>query len=66
MRKTKERQDNISQSICVSREELAQMLGCGQATADRLSIEANARIKVGRRILIRRSKVEEYLDALTS
>ena len=49
-------------TICVSREILPQMLGCGQATADRLSREAGARIKVGKRILIKLDKLNAYLD----
>ena len=54
-----------SNSICVSREALPLMLGCGQATADRLSREAGARIKVGKRILIKVDKLNAYLDTVT-
>lgn len=66
MRKTKEygRTEEI-QSLCIARDELPKLLGCGQATADRLSVEAKARIKVGKRVLIRLNKLEEYLDSIT-
>lgn len=47
--------------LCLTRSELCTYLGCGQATADRVSREAEARIKVGRRILILTEKVEDYL-----
>ena len=50
--------------ICVSREMLPQILGCGQATADKISREAGARIKVGKRILIKIDKLSAYLDTL--
>lgn len=49
------------QRLCLTREELSAYLGCGQATADRVSREAEARIRVGRRILILTEKVEDYL-----
>ena len=45
MRKTTEREDTM-QTLCVNRTELPKLLGCGQATADRLSIDAGARIKI--------------------
>ena len=51
-------------TICVSREVLPQLLGCGQATADRISREAGARVKVGKRILIKIDKLNEYLDTV--
>ena len=51
-------------SICVSREELPLILGCGQSTADRLSREAGARIKVGKRVLIKLDKLNTYLDTV--
>lgn len=47
--------------MCLTREELSHYLGCGQATADRVSREAQARIRVGRRILILTEKIDDYL-----
>lgn len=55
----------LNNSICVSREVLPQILGCGQATADKLSREAGARIKVGKRILIKLDKLNAYLDTVS-
>ena len=53
---------NTSTPICVSRQELASILGCGQATADKLAKEAGARIKFGKRVLIKVDLVTKYLD----
>ncbi|WP_343083958.1 hypothetical protein [Blautia producta] len=47
--------------MCLNRRELSSYLGCGQATADRISREAQARVRVGRRILILTEKVDDYL-----
>lgn len=43
---------------------LAGMLKCGRATATKIGNEAGARIQIGRRVLYKVSKVEEYLNAL--
>lgn len=43
---------------------LAGMLKCGRATASKIGNEAGARIQIGRRVLYKVSKVEEYLNAL--
>lgn len=52
--------------ICISRTELPKLLGCGQATADKISIEAGARIKIGKRVLIKIDKINDYLEMLTN
>ncbi|WP_122644219.1 DUF6462 family protein [Luxibacter massiliensis] len=52
-------------TICVPRDRLPQLLGCGQATADRIAIDAGARIKVGKRVLIKLHKLQRYLDSQT-
>ena len=63
MRKTRiETFNNLA--ICVSRESLPQLLGCGQSTADKLAREAGARIKVGKRILVKLDKLNAYLDTV--
>lgn len=61
MRKTKE--FDSRSPICIPRSQLPQYLGCGQATADRISVEARARIKVGKRVLIKLDKLDQYLSA---
>lgn len=54
MRQTKKVKEQYQENaICVSRTELPQLLGCGQATADKISVEAGARIKIGKRVLIK-------------
>lgn len=50
------------ESICVTREGLATMLGCGQMTADRIAAAAGARIRMGKRVLIKLSKINDYLE----
>lgn len=47
--------------MCLNRKELSSYLGCGLTTVDRISREAEAKVKVGRRILILTEKVDEYL-----
>lgn len=65
MRKTQKMNEGyFDRAICVPRTTLPQLLGCGQATADRLSIDAGARIKVGKRVLIKLDKLNSYLETM--
>lgn len=52
-------------TICIPRDRLPQLLGCGQSTADRIALDAGARIKVGKRVLIKLDKLQRYLDNQT-
>lgn len=61
MRKTNNNTMNEN-SLCISRQKLAEILNVGLATADRISREAEARIVVGRRILICVKKINDYLE----
>lgn len=61
MKKTREFELDHA-TICVSREKLPQLLGCGQATADKIAMDAGARIKVGKRVLIKLDKLREYIE----
>lgn len=63
MKKTREFQLD-QMTMCVSRDKLPQLLGCGQSTADKIAMDAGARIKVGKRILIKVDKLNSYLDML--
>lgn len=36
-------------------------LGCGRYSAEKIAVEAGARIKIGSRVLYDRRKIEEYL-----
>lgn len=64
MKKTIERTQELTQVICVNRTELPKLLGCGQATADRISVDAGARIKIGKRVLIKLDKLNSYLETI--
>lgn len=48
--------------LCVTRTELAKMLGCGLSTADKVAKQSGARIHVGKRVLISIAKVKEYIS----
>lgn len=48
--------------ICITRQELATMLGCGLSTADKVAKESGARIQIGKRVLISVEKVRSYID----
>lgn len=61
MRKTNKR-ERFTDSICVTRQELPQLLGCGIQTADKIAREAEARIVVGHRVLINLAKIRKYID----
>ena len=62
MKKTNLNDINESVPICVSREQLAKLLGCGQASADKIAREAEAQIRIGRRIIIKLDRVNNYLE----
>lgn len=55
----------LDSAICISRSELPQLLGCGQATAEKIARAAGARIKIGKRVLIKVDKVNDYLNSLS-
>ena len=62
MNKTVERKsENL---LTVDAEALAGMLNCGRVTAAKIGNEAGARSQIGRRVLYKVSKIEEYLNAL--
>lgn len=52
----------VDKRISTSGEGLAQMLGCGKATAVKIGTDAGARFQIGRRVLFNVQKVREYLD----
>lgn len=53
----------MSESVCVTRKELPKLLGCGQHTADLIARKAEARVIVGKRVLVYLPKVWKYLEA---
>ena len=50
--------------VCVSPKRLAEMLGVGRNTADKVGREAGARIQIGGRVVYRLDTIEAYLDTL--
>ena len=63
MKKTKCNTIN-EHTLCVSREQLAETLNVGLATADRIAKEAEARIHIGKRVLIKMDRINSYLEAM--
>lgn len=47
--------------LSVTRKELPSLLGCGQPTADKIADEAEAKVFIGRRLLISVDKIRDYL-----
>lgn len=62
MKETKKFDINAT-TICIPRAKLPQLLGCGQSTADRIAMDAGARIKIGKRVLIKLDKLQRYLES---
>lgn len=54
-----------SSRVTVSTENLAKMIDCGRATAVKIGTAAGARVQIGKRVLFKMDKVEEYLNKLT-
>lgn len=52
----------MAENTCVARKELPKLLGCGQHTADLIARKAEARIIIGKRVLVYLPKVWKYLE----
>ena len=63
MNKTTARE--ISEPLAVDIEKLSAMLSCGHATARKIADEAEATIKINRRVLFNVKKVQDYLDSIS-
>ena len=63
MNKTKKRKDD--QPIAVDIEKLSSMLGCGKATARKIANEAEAVIRINRRVLYSVEKIKKYVDSIS-
>lgn len=63
MRKTKTAE--TSNKVSVNAETLAKILDCGKPTAMKVGEAAGARIQIGKRVLYKVDKIEQYLDSLT-
>ena len=64
MKMSKSKEVDETLQICVSREQLAKLLGCGQASADKIAREAEAQIRIGRRVIIKLDRVNNYLEQI--
>ena len=63
MNKTTDYHIHPSERLTVNTNGLAQMLGCGRATAVKIGDDAGARIYVGKRVIWNIRKVQEYIDS---
>ena len=54
------------EKIAVDARELQALLSCGRKTAEEIGMKAEARIKVGKRVLWNVSKLRLYLDAIST
>lgn len=64
MNRSKNRNEITEKKVTVNAETLAAMLDCGRATAVKVGDAAGARIKIGKRLLFKLDKVNEYLTRL--
>ncbi len=51
--------------IAVDIERLSSMLSCGHATARKIGAEAEAEIRINRRVLFNVEKVKEYINKIS-
>lgn len=61
MIKTTKYEINVQDKLCVTRKELPGILSCGQPTADKIALDAKAKIYIGKRLLISVDKIRNYL-----
>lgn len=67
MRTTRQNETIISQDrLAVTTERLQNILDCGQPTAVKIGTLAKARVEIGRRVLWNVSKVQKYLDDIST
>lgn len=64
MKKTKESQVDFKNRATLNMGELAAFLGCGRKAAETIAYNAEAIVRVGRRVLISRTKVEKYIESI--
>ena len=61
---TKERKPETGGVITIGLPELMARLNTGRPTAERIAVEAGAKIKIGKRTLYHVGKIEAYLEQL--
>ncbi len=56
--------NNAGDAILLDIQGLQDALQCGKSTARRIAKEADAEIRIGRRCLYKRRKIETYIDGI--
>lgn len=65
MRATK-KSEMVMNQVAVTTENLQNILDCGRPTAVEIGTLAKARVEIGRRILWNISKIQKYLDSIST
>ena len=62
MYKTSNTVNTLDNSITVSTESLSRLLDCGRSTAVKIGEAADAKVRVGRRVLWNSNKIRKYFQ----
>ena len=62
---TKQENTRISDKLAVDAIELQTLLSCGRHTAEKIGMKAEARIKIGKRVLWNVGRLRDYLDSIS-
>lgn len=65
MQKTAESSLDITQKLLLNTQDLQELLSCGYSSAVKLGMNAQARVKIGKRVLWNRQRIEAYLNDIT-
>ena len=65
MQKTAESSLDITQKLLLNTKDLQEILSCGYSSAVKLGMDAQAKIKIGKRVLWNRQRIENYLNDIT-
>lgn len=65
MRATK-KSEMVMNQVAVTTENLQNILDCGRPAAVKIGTLAKARVEIGRRVLWNVSKVQKYLDSIST
>lgn len=64
MRKTKKTQESIENQILLDTNELRELLSCGKYTAVKIGEAAQAKVKIGKRVLWNKALIQSYVDEI--
>ena len=62
---TKQEDARICDKLAVDAAELQMLLGCGRHTAEKIGMEAEAKIQIGKRVLWNVNRLKGYLDKIS-